>query len=317
MDSLLAAKLEARGHRLGYAERARVVHHYSDHLADTIEQFATYAIGECSHRLRSDKEQCDRQFGLMSEWNEVLHERSGDFRRILTSLAGQCGRAVLSRDWPLFRAATHALRRLHGPRTLGPALSMWKAWARCHLSRRDPERMMRAFRDMCLAAVRLHRLRFLHGHAAELASRADPPHGLTPGRWLMDDMPRGALIGWHDAERFDGDAFRWSSPIAAIRLAIPPGRWRVAFETRGLRGGLAGSLRVLCHQSLAPAHLNGAGIEVTLEPRHFNRKPHELLILAIDPGPVALPDTRRLGVPVFAVDIAGQTNDRSATRPRG
>jgi hypothetical protein len=111
MDSLLAAKLAARGHRLGYAERARVTHHYSTRLADTVRQFATYVGGECAYRLRQDKDDCDRQFGPMPEWSEVEHARSADHRRLLQALAQQVPRALWTLDRPLLAAVARGLWR--------------------------------------------------------------------------------------------------------------------------------------------------------------------------------------------------------------
>ena len=43
-------------------------------------------------------------------------------------------------------------------------------------------------------------------------------------------------VNFFEPEQFGGRLFRWSRPVAMVRLDIPPGVYRVAIETGGLRG---------------------------------------------------------------------------------
>jgi len=303
MDSLLAAKLAAHGHRLGYAERARVTHHYAPSLADTVEQFASYALGECSYRLRDHQDDWDRRFGAMPEWGEGLDALSGDRRPILQALWRQVPRALRTFDLSLFAAVGRGLWQGYAPPTWSAALAFRTAWLRCHLFRRQPARMRRAFLDLCRATVRLHRLRFLRGHAEALVRRVPPVHALPEGRWAMPDIPPGALFGFYDAEWLANRSFRWSRPIAALRLALGPGRWRVELDTGGLRPAPVPGLRAFWNGVPCALREDVQGVSLELAGAAVDEGAGRCLVLTCRSLRAAPPDTRPLGLPLFAVDI--------------
>jgi hypothetical protein len=180
------------------------------------------------------------------------------------------------------------------------------AWLRRHLLGAQPARMMGAFLDVCRAAVRLHRLHFLREHADELARRSPPPQALTHGRWTMSDVAPGALIGFYDVEWRAGLCFRWSRPIAALRLALEPGPWRLEVDTRGLRPAPVPGLRALWSGSLSAVRQgpHGFSLELRATPDAADPGTPQLVVLTCPPLRAAAPDTRRLGLPLFGVEIS-------------
>jgi len=114
--------------------------------------------------------------------------------------------------------------------------------------------------------------------------------------------PRG-LAGFHARETFDGQPFRWSSPLALISVAVPPGDYEVRLDTKGIRD---------CRLVLVELYLDGrrmrpAGawtadqITFRADPTMFRIGASQSLVLVsgrLRTGPA---ERRPLGLPVFAI----------------
>ena len=317
-DAALAARLEHAGHRLGYAERARVVHHYSRRLGDTVQQFQSYAVGECSYRLAHGEELSDREFGAVPEWREFRQATRADRRRILRTLGGELARKGIWRlDGTLLRATLRALRELPRVQALEASGSLQWARLRCRLSFFQPERGMRAFRAMCRHALRRERLRFLARR--ELALRSEPPEAMREGHWPIAGLAESSLVGFHECESQGGEWIRWSRPIAALRLAVPPGSYRVTLETQRHRELAGAGIRLFLDRHPVAASISSAEgrIAATLRPEWFGAHGEPLLILTCDP---LLPwrrksaDPRPLGLPIRSITVAPSGDPAAAAR---
>ncbi len=73
-------------------------------------------------------------------------------------------------------------------------------------------------------------------HGQGLAQR-DPivrPALTETGAYEITALPDDALVGFHALETFQGAAFRWTGPVAALPLALPADAYEMTLDTRGL-----------------------------------------------------------------------------------
>ena len=307
-DAALAARLAHRGHRLGHAARARVRHHYARSLSDTVQQFRSYASGECVHRLERGEAYCDREFGPVSEWGE-LGAQPRDLRRILSTLLGEVRRRGVARfDLSLARTTLRALWELAGPQAVAAEVSLRLAMLRCHLWRFRSDRMLRAFREMCAHTVRATRLRFLARHGDEI-QREPAPEPSREGRWAISEISESNLLGFHELETAGGQRLRWSRPVAALRLGVPCGRYRVTLETHRHRALPAAGIRLFLNQHPVEASLSPTDdlIAAEIQPGWFDLRGDQLLILTcapLSPRLTGAPDPRALGLPIASITVA-------------
>jgi hypothetical protein len=122
----------------------------------------------------------------------------------------------------------------------------------------------------------------------------------------VDELDDEALVGAHAFEREAERTYRWTEPVALLRLASPPGRHELVLDTGGLRGrpldyvtGAYAAGRRVSHDRLRgdatrlvvplPPHGPGTGVTILSRP--------------LDPRTLGAEDPRRLGMPLFSVEI--------------
>ena len=224
-ESALAATLHHRGYRLGYAADAAVTHFSSTSVAELLAYVKEYRAGEEAYRAGCDPAYFTRYFGDGSaaeapgrpgsaigcaarslRWAGARLHRGGA-RRLAASMLGQMASTPLER------------LGLRGRCT----------WARLRfaLSGQDAEARFRWFDALWNATGELARrevaarpLRDVGGRAAGIRAWRDAVRG--PG-------------GFHGRETFGGRSFRWSAPLARLRVHVAPGDYDVAVDTGGLR----------------------------------------------------------------------------------
>jgi hypothetical protein len=306
-DNLLAAKLKDQGHALGYAERACVRHHYARRLHDTVEQNERYALGECSYRLRHAQAECDRRFGVAAEWRDFLLNAPADRQRICRTLTRQWWRRGFWRlDLPLLRAMLRATRARQGPRLRAAAWSMRLAWLRCHLWQFQSGLARRALKDMCARTIRLGRLRFLAEHGAQVRRLHAQDASIDgTGCWSMAEVPDSALVGFHECETHGLEPFRWSQPVAALRLRLPPARYQVeVLVALPYRFRWAG-IRAFFNDAARPVSLADGRIALSLLPEQFRQDTPQLLILTCNrKWPWFRRDRRSLGLAISKLRVS-------------
>jgi hypothetical protein len=311
-EILLAAELDASGYRLGYAPAAAVKHYNSTSLHEVLGYVREYREGEVAYQSRCPDEQFEAYFGGTATWDEAgAAERKLALRCALASLfhaiahplrAGSAAMAgamleVLSRRaWNAASGGRAALIRAAAAYAWTRALFAWP-WA-------DGDERYRRFCRLWEATGDLARQRAL----SRRKSFAEPRDRTVPSQRLEyrpGAEPSGGLIGFHARETFDGQSFRWSSPLALVRVALPAADYDVRLDTRGIRDcqrpGLLGLY--LNGRRMPPVEGGMAGqIAFRAEPTMFRAGALQLVVLTSGRLRTAGSAERRaLGVPVAAI----------------
>jgi hypothetical protein len=69
-----------------------------------------------------------------------------------------------------------------------------------------------------------------------------PAAVLAEGRREVDELGPGDIVGVHSREEFQGRRFRWTEPVAMIRIAPRQTACELRLETGGIRGDPLASL---------------------------------------------------------------------------
>ena len=80
----------------------------------------------------------------------------------------------------------------------------------------------------------------LNSKVRNILVNTDPGQQLNnpPKRFLLkfDDQAAIHLVNFYEPETVDGEDFRWSEPVAMVRLDVPPSDYQITIETGLLRG---------------------------------------------------------------------------------
>lgn len=299
-EPLLAARLHRAGYRLGHARRSIVRHWNASSFGQLEDHIRDYASCECAFRLADPDPAWDAYFGAPPEWTgggrtdpvlarvearvrlKALLRGEGSVRE-LANLLPACALGGGRWRWPA--AAGRALRRL-----------------RVHLMRAGEARTD-AFANWWQRAAAGARLDFVTRLGARAVEPRDAAH--------IDELPAPLLVGFHPLERYAGRPFRWSEPLAHVKLALPPGERVVELVTRDLRPALA--LEAFVNGRRAPVEDRAAkegAIRVTVR-ASARRAGLQYLTLKCAPWSPA-GDPRALGLPLFGLRRAGEQRSRIA-----
>ena len=314
-EPLLAASLHAAGFRLGYAPAARVNHFNTTTYAELRESVQNYVGGECRYRLDHPSGERDRYFGTPAWWTDRSRLDVRLARQIWRSLTSSLlepgpARSGRWRRWLALTPITVLGARWYTAQT---DLRVGLSRIRCWWWRRDEERLLPAYHDLWTALTERAALRTL----AEAASAVD--QGCTPrDRFGVADVPEAWLSGFHLVEAVDGARFRWSGPVAGVKLPLAPGDRQLRLITRGLR-----------HRPRLRAFFNGhrlaihdcqaehGEIRLAISARHLRPGPFQYLVLLtqpLRPWLEGVPDRRELGIPLFEIVRAGACEHEAGQR---
>lgn len=308
----LAAILHRMGKRLVYIPGAAVRHHNVTRFSDLAPHVRTFPMGECSYRAENDATFCRTYFGQAPEWENRHAGLPGPARELLMLGLRALPAGCLSGIRHSRRAlAGHILKELPGWLSVSlfgsrarVALAAAKAgWARFryHLCVSEDARF-KAFVDAYNSMVSEAR----HERSVEIAS-GEQVLQEPATNYGIEDLRSAYRVGFHAREERDERPFRWSYPVAFLRLPAPAGGVRVRLDTGGLRRpehlGMfrlyAGGRRVSDRRL---RHVDG-GIEFDLDP---SRSALLTIGWVCSPLPMrgASPvDPRPLGLPVFGIEV--------------
>ncbi len=309
---LLAAELKRRGFWLEYAPGVGVTHLYPGRLSVLDRFIQSFTEGECRYRREVGSGGAGAEFfGAPPEWDEAssLDARSdrAAFRTALQACAARARLAAGVRPAALGAAGRLLPRALLGKRWLvlraRVAALAARAAAATPLARADARyRRFRAYWDR---TTELARVRFAVAHG-----EAQPPGPAAGGRNLLEDgAGSGRLVNVYGWEVAAGARFRWSQPLAALRLDPGPGPLRVTLEVFPFRRrAFARRICLMYRGRVVDA--------VQVDERDDRTR----LLVALDPGGAAPSwlywiapalraarangDARRLGVPLASITVA-------------
>jgi hypothetical protein len=121
---------------------------------------------------------------------------------------------------------------------------------------------------------------------------------------LLDQFPEWSLHGFHDLENWNGHTFRWSGRVAAIRLPLARGQYRLRLISRGIRPSGVNLHVAFNGTRIGPTLLPDGDHELAIERWHCHDL-HQTLIFVTDPlfpWKEGVKDYRELGLPLFAVE---------------
>jgi predicted dehydrogenase/glycosyltransferase involved in cell wall biosynthesis len=314
-DLAFGATLHSRGHRIGYAVGATVRHCYFSTFRELFAFIRTFTRGECTSRARLPVEYCERYFGSADDWTRRESLRPSVAQAICRAGWHALWREGLRRrTWSMAHVQVQALLRslpvaLFGPRwrLLEYRWLLLAAMARCWLWRFNEKRLSRAYLDVEDRMIRHSRLAFI---AERLAAPPPAPPQVTELRPAK--IGEEWLVGFHAIERWEGEAFRWTGPVALLRLGLPQGSYEVRIDTRAVRR----ASDPLClgiffnHHRVPGLQWQDGTLSFRVQPSMFAPGPEQHLILTCNPlrpWKQGVPDRRELGLPIFAVSFAPVT----------
>jgi hypothetical protein len=134
------------------------------------------------------------------------------------------------------------------------------------------------------------------------------------------EMLSGTWIGFHGRETYQGRPFRWSHPMALMRVCIPVSDYDVHLDTAGLG---TGSLADFWEMYLNGHHLRrlvgpteGSRIFVADRTMFKSKSPQALILTSGRLRTRHSTEHRALGIPVFAITFVA-TPAASSTPSQG
>lgn len=305
----LGARLYSAGYAVDRLEHVFITHVNTPNLREQYRHIRKYVFGEFAFRAESDPDYCERFFGHAIEWeNRRLHSTPVARSVCKALFAAIIARRSLNGWLQLFSALFSELPRWLSAAIWGPngairradwTVNWWTAAASTPLL---PYRWRFAAYVMAWKSVARHaRLVQAQRHLtaedayAEGGFRSPDPDGVEIKQ-----------IGFHGRETWNGRPFRWSQPVSLLRFAMPPGDYQITVDTQNLAGPAGSSLLGLIWSGrpipLSRVRFDTASFTFQIPARWMKgRTRHDLVLLARAHTSAA--DPRRLGLPVFSVDV--------------
>ncbi len=299
--ALLSAKLHAQGIRMEPVPDARVIHIDDDRMSDLDYDTAEYVESELGARSTHDPRFFERYFGHEPGYANQLLARP----RIAASVVRAIVAAIVANP-----RRTRELVALLGPsfRTIASAL----------LPRAFVERLIVACDEFAVAHLPMPSgLRYkwfvaAHARFVRIARRrwVRAHRVADAGDWeeaSITELGPGRLSGVHGLEEHAGRPFRWTEPVALLRLAARNAERTLSVETGAIRGNPRASVMAVIADGrvVPPAAIAAAGGTLTVRlpaaPSGVQAQSVIILMMPLVPARSGSPDGRRLGLPVLAV----------------
>jgi len=301
-----SARLHSRGVKVVTVPRAAVIHLDERDMSEFYDSTARYARGELIARSRIDPVFMERYFGDATLWTNRARLERG------TALAMARAVVVAARTSPGRCAAlAGVLASLLGVAAGGlrPRIGLHRLMLAIDAMTVErlpmPEAMrFRRFLRSHQRIARLAQLQWLQRHPMPSAAP------LSEGRRAIEQLGPGDIVGVHGLDEFGGRRFRWTEPVAMIRLAPPQTACELRLETGGLRGDpLTSLIAVVVGGRALPRKYCTRDDKGTLTialPAPFAAAAKDGVVLVCEPLSPARegkPDPRALGLPIMSVEL--------------
>ncbi|MGH7790605.1 MAG: glycosyltransferase family 2 protein, partial [Candidatus Binatia bacterium] len=316
-ESVLAMRLRRRGEHFGRAAAARLRHVNCHGFAELAPPLRGHGYGQAAYWAACEAHGETPAYAPMVDWSARTARHAPVARALCRAVVAVLRHPPAAAEWPtLRRALWHALPALLAGAGLGlrmvwlTAQLRWgRAWGRFQLARAGGDATgYRAFLSTWSAMVRRGVAGYIVAQSNALAAAAAAP---SDGRWLVGDLPDGALAGFHAREVWGTERTRWSQAVALVRLRLAPGHYTLRLDLAAPEAPWASrALRVFFNRRAFDLTLQGAQrtwVAVQVAPADFAAGAEQHLILVCAPfvprdhGQV---DDRALGVALFSIAAA-------------
>jgi hypothetical protein len=301
---LLSARLDEQGAHVGHLPEARILHIQCDEIGEHHEHSADYVIGESEARTTLPPEFAERYFGYRPlVWNRrAMEPRSA--RRSLLLIAREIPHALRRRRsdavWLLRSLAARLPEAIAGIRPRRTFADLTFRWSeRIADSSWVPRGIRyRAYLRAQERVTQLAQFRWIE----ERSDGSPPPLG--PGVHPIESVDEGAIVGVHGLESATGRRFRWSEPVVTMRVEST-GPLQLRIDTGGVRGVPTRSVAAafLGNARIPEASLRDEGPELAINIPHGASNDLTLLCRPLEADPNKPVDERRLGLPIFSVEL--------------
>jgi hypothetical protein len=242
-ECLLAAELDLGGYRLGFAPTAAVKHYNSTSLRELLAYVREFREGEVAFQSLEGSERFAGYFGWESDWSSAsaadnrLASRCAarSLRRAIAGARRQGAAAMTRSMLGFYLRAMLDVASLGRARLLRAAALYGLARARFAMPSMGREDRYEHYYALWEAAGNLARQRALSRQARH---RARPCSVATVEQldYCPGEMQPSSLVGFHGREHFEGQSFRWSSPLALVRVSVSAGDYEVRLDTKDIGG---------------------------------------------------------------------------------
>lgn len=321
---LLAARLHARGLRVGHDARAAIRHYYVGDLADLEEFTDDFTRGQMLFAEAAANDRCGNLFDDVPEWAEryeadpaavriIARMMRSDLSCVLRGGPGLFGRL---KQWPWTTWAKWLGRRWLPENLRAAAFGFRLRRARKAvenaLARENKAAAKRLFLRLVRLWVRSARQDFLREWRARGGREFDDPSAAY-AEWRASRMETVPAAGFHALESFGRSPFRWSEPAAIARIPSPEGE--LAVTVRWAFGEHADARFYLDGLRVDPSRvLHGKGFSEI----KAHGKGGAMVIGWVCPRFEAPGDGRQLGAPVVSISSrqGRRTDELSDVQPR-
>jgi hypothetical protein len=315
-EVLFSATLRDAGHKLGFARMATVTHRYRDSLQELIDGTDDYIRGEGIYR----KENPGPDRVGHTYFPDISNPYSPGVKSLDREVAKTLFSGAFGWNWTAmteaFRAAGRVLAGQLGRR--GPVASAWLSVARgrvqCWKHRHDVERLAQPYHELIPKIQRLSRVRQLANQP-----EADLPLPAATRFLSIERLPAWSLYGFHSLESVKRTPFRWTGRIAAMRIPITAGDYRLRLITNGIRQEpVPLNLQIAINGTRITPVESGDGVyELHLKHSHCQPKVQTLVLMCnpICPWKQGSMDHRELGLPIFGIETEQASEASPAPHP--
>jgi hypothetical protein len=301
-----SALLHSRGVKVVNVPRAAVIHLDERNMSEFYDSTERYTRGELIARSQIDPAFMERYFGDAYLWTNRARLERGTVSAMVRALI-IAARTSPGRSAALAGAFASLLGEAAGGVALRIALNRlmlaFYAMAIERLPMPDGMRF-RHFLRSHQRVVRLAQLQWLQRNPASSTAV------LSNGRRAVEELGPGDIVGVHGLEEFDGRRFRWTEPVAMIRIAPRQTACELRLETGGIRGDPLASLIavVIAGRALPRKYCTNdeQGTLTIVLPAPFAAAAKDGVVLVCEPLSPAregMPDPRTLGLPIMSIAI--------------
>jgi hypothetical protein len=309
----LAAQMHQKEYQIGYVPAAQVHHYYIGDINELIEFTKDFAHGELVYHSTFINDECRSYFIEPLEW---LVFYQWDPR--LVNVALKLARNIYSTSLKKLLSPREVFTRLRllfelsFPSTIQMKLAFIKAYFRFQFKRwvltlliylNTEKSLLRAiFIQLIDATIRLERIRFIQNLTKEQTTKdiISSIQSASSLIWMPDTAHPYPSFGFHASEEWQGQKFKWSEPVALIKIPLMPGTYQLKIEWLPLRN--IEDLRLYINEKQIAGFHEGTTLRIS-----FQVTSDSSTNFALTCEPWAAPnDKRLLGLPIASISVTPQ-----------